>query len=159
MLFPLSVFWPQYYSYYGSAMISEHNNYAYISSIYFITFFVRWRSSDRKNAKSVLTFIHLNLSASLLFALSVFVGGIETAIESKVSMFSILVVIPPIFTCIKFVQIGCAFIAALLHYLFLCAFCWMLCEGIMLYLLLHVIFISISKQWWFFMFMIIGYCK
>ena len=34
---------------------------------------------------------------------------------------------------------GCAFVAAILHYLFLSAFCWMLCEGILLYLLLLVV--------------------
>ena len=47
--------------------------------------------------------------------------------------------------------------AALLHYLFLSAFCWMLCEGIMLYLLLIVVFSEMSKKWW--PFLIIGYGK
>ena len=47
--------------------------------------------------------------------------------------------------------------AALLQYLFLSAFCWMMCEGIMLYLLLTVVFSSLSKKWW--LFMILGYCK
>ena len=53
-------------------------------------------------------------------------------------------------------QILCTVVAALLHYFFLCAFCWMLCEGIMLYLLLVVVFSKMAKQWW--PFLIIGYC-
>ncbi|XP_041379130.1 latrophilin-like protein LAT-2 [Gigantopelta aegis] len=44
------------------------------------------------------------------------------------------------------VSIGCGFIAALLHYFFLAAFCWMLCEGIMLFLQLVIVFSSISKR-------------
>ena len=36
--------------------------------------------------------------------------------------------------------------ALLLHYLFLSAFCWMLCEGILLYLLLVVVFSKIRRQ-------------
>ena len=54
-------------------------------------------------------------------------------------------------------QFGCALVASLLHYLFLCAFYWMLCEGIMLYLLLRVVFSEMSKKWW--PFVLIGYCK
>ena len=55
------------------------------------------------------------------------------------------------------IQIVCGFVAALLQYLFLCAFCWMLCEGITLYLMLVVVFSRVSKKWW--LFLIIGYCK
>ena len=47
-------------------------------------------------------------------------------------------------------QAGCIFVAALLHYLFLAAICWMLCEGVMLYLMLVVVFSKLSKKWWFF---------
>ena len=45
--------------------------------------------------------------------------------------------------------------ALLLHYLFLSAFCWMLCEGILLYLLLVVVFSKIPRQHW--VFILIGY--
>ena len=47
--------------------------------------------------------------------------------------------------------------AALLQYLFLSAFCWMMCEGIMLYLMLIVVFSKLSNKWWFFL--ILGYCE
>ena len=43
------------------------------------------------------------------------------------------------------------FVAALLQYLFLSAFCWMMCEGIMLYLMLIVVFSKLSSKWWFFL--------
>ena len=52
-------------------------------------------------------------------------------------------------------QVGCAIVAVLLHYLFLSAFCWMLCEGIILFLMLVVVFSSMSKQIW--PFLLIGY--
>ena len=45
----------------------------------------------------------------------------------------------------------CTTVAALLHYIFLAVFCWMLCEGIMLYLMLVVVFSKLSKRWWFFL--------
>ena len=48
-------------------------------------------------------------------------------------------------------QVGCAFVAALLHYLFLAAFCWMLCEGVMLHLMLVAVFSKLSRKWWFFL--------
>jgi len=48
-------------------------------------------------------------------------------------------------------------VAALLHYLFLAAFCWMLCEGVMLYLMLVVVFSKLSKKWWFFL--LLGWSK
>ena len=50
-------------------------------------------------------------------------------------------------------QAACVAVAALLHYLFTAVFCWMLCEGIMLYLMLVVVFSSLAKKWWFFMLM------
>ena len=52
-------------------------------------------------------------------------------------------------------QGGCGFVAALLQYLFLSAFCWMMCEGIMLYLMLIVVFSKLSNKWWFFL--LLGY--
>ena len=38
-----------------------------------------------------------------------------------------------------------------MQYFFLSAFCWMLCEGMMLYLMLVVVFSRLSEKWWFFM--------
>ena len=39
-------------------------------------------------------------------------------------------------------------ITVVLHYLFLSVFSWMLCEGIMLYLLIVVIFSRVAKKLW-----------
>jgi len=44
-----------------------------------------------------------------------------------------------------------------MQYFFLASFCWMLCEGIMLYLKLVVVFNGLSKKWWFFL--ILGWSK
>ncbi|XP_065911567.1 cadherin EGF LAG seven-pass G-type receptor 1-like isoform X2 [Dysidea avara] len=63
--------------------------------------------------------IHVNLALALLLGLVVFVSGIETASDNKV---------------------GCISVTILLHYFFLAAFCWMLCEGIMIYILLVKVF-------------------
>ena len=49
--------------------------------------------------------------------------------------------------------------AIFLHYLFLSSFCWMLCEGIMLYLLLVVVFSKLSKNIWFFLAIGYGECS
>ena len=37
-----------------------------------------------------------------------------------------------------------------MHYLFLAVFAWMLCEGVMLYLLLVKVFTRLPKRLWFF---------
>lgn len=49
----------------------------------------------------------------------------------------------------------CIAVTTILHYLFLSSFCWMLCEGIMIYLLLVVVFSKLSRNIWFFL--LIGY--
>ena len=46
-------------------------------------------------------------------------------------------------------QLACMVIAALLHYLFLCVFCWMLAEGIMLYMLVVRVFGSSAENWYY----------
>ena len=51
----------------------------------------------------------------------------------------------------------CAAVAALLHYLFLCVFCWMLAEGIMLYLLVVRVFGTIATRWYYLL--ILGWGK
>ncbi|XP_065910282.1 uncharacterized protein [Dysidea avara] len=64
-------------------------------------------------------FIHLNLSIALLLGLITFVSGIETATDYRAS---------------------CLVVAILLHYFFLAAFSWMLCEGLLLFILLQFVF-------------------
>lgn len=54
-----------------------------------------------------------------------------------------------------FSQIICAVIAGLLHFLFLCAFCWMLLEGLQIYRKLVVVFDSAFS--WTPVFFAIGY--
>ena len=118
------------------------------------------------NSRNVLFFIHFNLAVSLLFAILVFVLGIETASGNAVSVFwsnPHLSPSPFFFSSFSLwdhkltLQVACAFVAALLHYLFLSAFCWMLCEGIMLYLLLHIVLSNMAKKRW--PFLLIGYRK
>ncbi|XP_064386127.1 sushi, von Willebrand factor type A, EGF and pentraxin domain-containing protein 1-like isoform X2 [Halichondria panicea] len=104
-------------------------------SIFFLFFSIFYFLSLRKELLTkVHYFIHLNLSISLLLGYLVFLTGVETAVANKVA---------------------CVFVAALLHYLFTTVFFWMLCEGIMLYLMLVVVFNRISKKWW--IFFIIGW--
>ena len=54
-----------------------------------------------------------------------------------------------------FVQISCKLVSALLHYFFLSAFCWMLCEAIMMYLLVIVVFSDWATRWY--LYMLIGW--
>ncbi|XP_073250628.1 adhesion G-protein coupled receptor D1-like [Porites lutea] len=58
--------------------------------------------------------VHMNLVATLAMAQVIFLAGIDTSQD----------------------QVLCLTVAALLHYFCLSAFCWMLIEGIMLYLLI-----------------------
>ena len=46
-------------------------------------------------------------------------------------------------------QVACIIVAALLHYLFLSSFCWMLAEGIMLYLLVVRVFGTAADKWYY----------
>ena len=117
-------------------------------------------------------FIHLNLAVSLLVGYLVFMIGIETAtsstvsIELKASNLNLTFVnhikqlhySENMKVLSTIVQGGCAFVAALLHYFFLAAFCWMLCEGVMLYLMLVVVFSNFLKRWWFFLILGWGRC-
>ncbi|XP_064407630.1 latrophilin-like protein LAT-2 isoform X2 [Halichondria panicea] len=104
-------------------------------SIFFLLLSILYFLTLRKELLTkVHNFIHLNLSISLLLGYVVFLSGVETAVASEVA---------------------CAFVAALLHYLFTTVFFWMLCEGIMLYLMLVLVFNQISKKWW--IFFIIGW--
>ena len=55
-------------------------------------------------------------------------------------------------------QGGCKFVALLLHYIFLSAFCWMLCEGIVIYILLYfVLYKGFFLNWKFYI--ALGYGK
>ena len=82
----------------------------------------------------VQDFVHFNLSLSLTLGLITFVSGIEAANNTDVSI---------IHHCynelhkVLFTQIGCAIVAVILHYTFLAAFCWMLCEGLFIVLRLY----------------------
>lgn len=71
-----------------------------------------------KNLQSDRTTIHTNLCLCLLIAEVIFVAGIDQVFD----------------------RILCSIIAGLLHYFFLCAFAWMLLEGIQLYVMLIEVF-------------------
>ncbi|XP_065905683.1 latrophilin-like protein LAT-2 isoform X2 [Dysidea avara] len=83
-------------------------------SIVILTY-VLFRTKDKKNN----VFIHLNVCIALALGLIVFVSGIETATEYRTS---------------------CIIVAVLLQYFFISAFCWMLCEGVILYMMLVTVF-------------------
>ena len=55
-------------------------------------------------------------------------------------------------------QIACTIVAILLHYFFTAVFTWMMCEGIMIYLLLVKVFSSLitNKRW---IFLLLGWGK
>ncbi len=68
-----------------------------------------------------------------------------------------LIMIQLIFYILFLFQEACVAVAVVMHYLFLSSFCWMLCEGVMLYLLFIVVFSSVSQKPW--LFLVIGYGK
>ena len=97
---------------------------------------------------SVHYLIHLNLAVALFLGYALFLAGTYYGPQHPVSLslrnFSYQS------HAIHF-KIACTVVAGGLHYLFLSVFCWMLCEGIMLYLMLVVVFSTLSKKWWLFL--------
>lgn len=91
-------------------------------------------SQGRDLCNKVHYFIHLHLSITLFLGYLLFIAAGETATK---------------------IEDLCIAVTTILHYLFLSSFCWMLCEGIMLYLLLVVVFSKLSKNVWFFL--LVGY--
>jgi len=52
-----------------------------------------------------------------------------------------------------FVQVLCTIVAVAIQYFFLCSFCWMLSEGIVLYFLVVKVFSSLQKRWYILLFL------
>uniref|UniRef100_A0A8C5SSN1 CD97 antigen n=1 Tax=Laticauda laticaudata TaxID=8630 RepID=A0A8C5SSN1_LATLA len=75
--------------------------------------------------QGIRTTIHLHLCLSLFAAHVIFLG---TGISSNTT--------------------ACAVVAGLLHYSFLCVFCWMLLEGVQLYLMVVQVFNTHSLKHW-----------
>jgi hypothetical protein len=65
-------------------------------------------------------FVHINFVIALMLALVFFLGGINQSHNDKV----------------------CQAMTVIMHYFFLAIFCWMLCEGILLYMMVVVVFDS-----------------
>ena len=83
-------------------------------------------------------FIHLNLSIALLLGLVTFISGIEAAAEYRVSDIKSYFRHMQILFCT--LKESCLTVAILLHYLFMAAFCWMLSEGVLLFIMLYFVF-------------------
>ncbi|XP_031336260.1 latrophilin Cirl [Photinus pyralis] len=83
-----------------------------------------------RGLKSDRTTIHCNLCVCLLIAELLFLVGIDQTDN----------------------RLGCGFIAAFLHYFFLCAFVWMFFEGFQLYVMLIEVFESEKSRlrWYYF---------
>ncbi|KAJ6655040.1 hypothetical protein lerEdw1_006093 [Lerista edwardsae] len=79
-----------------------------------------------RTIRGIRTTIHLNLCLALFVAHVIFLMGVEHP-ENKV---------------------GCAVVAGLLHYFFLSVFCWMLLEGVELYLMVVQVFKTHSLRHW-----------
>lgn len=58
-----------------------------------------------------------------------------------------------------FIQVACIIVAALLHYFLLATFCWMLCEGIkILMMVMFVFYKGVFQKMFFFLFVGWGKC-
>jgi len=82
-------------------------------------------------------FVHLNLSIALLLGHIAFISGIKYADEYRVRFNIVLIVF---YLIIDVSQASCLAVAILLHYLFMAAFSWMLCEGILLFIMIKFVF-------------------
>ena len=126
--------------------------------------------SRKELYKKVVHFVHINLSIALICGLVIFVAGIQTAAWSKVSSHvihtpisiyrhsQIELALSWLNLFLSLLQIACGFVAALLHYFFLAAFSWMMCEGICLYIMLVQVF-GANKKKWLLMYTVLGWCE
>ena len=85
-------------------------------------------------------FLHLNLSIALLFGLITFVSGIETASEYRVRISMYTAHRNLHIYCLLYLKTSCLIVAILLHYFFMAVFSWMLCEGILLFIMIKLVF-------------------
>ena len=53
-------------------------------------------------------------------------------------------------------QIACQIVSVFQHYFFLAAFCWMLCEAVMIYILLVRVFGANDKKW-IYLYLVLGW--
>ena len=121
------------------------------STLTFVPLYIIGRSRDKINH----LFIHLNLCIALALGLIAFIAGIESATENEVCATAMIQV-----SCVyEYQQGACTFVAALLQYLFISAFCWMLCEGVMLYMMLVTVFGNKLNKRRFFFLLGWGECK
>ncbi|XP_062510794.1 adhesion G-protein coupled receptor D1-like isoform X2 [Corticium candelabrum] len=74
-------------------------------------------------------FVNINFLIALTLAVTFFLAGIDQSSNPA----------------------ACKAMAIIMHYLFLAAFCWMLCEGILLYLMIVVIFDGGKTYYWHFL--------
>ncbi|XP_016416219.1 LOW QUALITY PROTEIN: adhesion G protein-coupled receptor E2-like [Sinocyclocheilus rhinocerous] len=81
-----------------------------------------------RSIQGTRTSIHLHLSICLFIADLVFLCGISSTHN----------------------QVACAFVAGLLHFFFLSAFCWMLLEGVQLYRMVVLVFHTTLKHLYMF---------
>lgn len=90
-------------------------------------------------------FVNINFIISLILALSFFLIGLDNA-YSEVSVHLHLHLDDGYITA-AFIQTVCKLMAVVMHYLFLSVFFWMLCNGILLYLMVVVIFTTRSNHY------------
>ncbi|XP_077183479.1 adhesion G protein-coupled receptor E5 isoform X2 [Paroedura picta] len=86
-----------------------------------------------RSIRGIRTTIHLHLCLALFAAHTIFLVGAENTANKT----------------------ACAIVAGLLHYFFLSAFCWMLLEGVELYLMVVQVFRTHSLKSW--QHMLVGY--
>ena len=73
--------------------------------------------------------------------------------EATYSLFLPSLLLPIAHTCFISLQVLCTLVAAVIQYLFLCVFCWMLSEAIMLYFLVVRVFTRVTRYWYLLLFL------
>ena len=78
-------------------------------------------------------------------------GKINRWEKSKIVLSLITILLPQLILTCVLLQEGCIVVAAILHYFFLAVFCWMLCEGIIIYVMfVKVIYHGFFQRMYFF---------
>ena len=105
-------------------------------------------------------FAHLNLSVAFFLAFGSYTVT-TVVIEARQSAVSN----PPCASIIQFhfgkpcMQVGCTVLAAFTQYFWLSAFCWMMCEGLVICFKVVVVFGSLEGKWYIFLLLGWGMCQ
>ncbi|KAK1785560.1 hypothetical protein P4O66_018920, partial [Electrophorus voltai] len=133
----------------GCTVVKSSNNHTVCSCTHLSSFAVLMALYEQEDIfeLQLITWVGLSLSLVCLF-ISILTFGLIRSIQSTRTTIHLHLCISLFIADLIFLtgitqtenQVGCAFVAGLLHYFFLAAFCWMCLEGVQLFRMVVLVF-------------------